>query len=148
MKKFALLILILLGLNLYSQIQVLEFDESETTTINSALNLIQSKDQHKWQKLNRYCKRIILSKSEKSLSTIDSTIVISEEDIRLGSNKLALIIVRESKRLELRIGKWGYSNSQEDYACYTEEYSFCCKIECDGELKKEIIERVAETSQK
>ena len=136
-----LILFLLCNITLFGQVKIEGFNSSYQSQVESALLLIKEKDDFKYSRLIEFCKIIKYSESGTSRTENDSIIVIPQSVLGTESvNKIACSIIHETKRLELRIKKFGYTSKKEEYTCYAYEYAFSCRINCEDWLKEQIQE--------
>lgn len=129
----------------FSQVRLDGFDTREKNSIESAISLIKEKDDFKYSRLLEFCKMIKYSDVGVCRIENDSIIIITKEILNLGSvNKVACSIIHETKRLEIKVKKYNLSKRKEEWTCYSSEWGFCCRINCEEWLKHEIQDAMIE----
>jgi len=122
-------LLLLTPLSSYSQISIDKAGDGWHLKIDSALSLIKQYDSTKYELLNNTCSRIQFWNGCYSTNDGDTTIIVSTQDVRLGSiSNLAVVLVHESLHLYLMDrGVEMLSNVEENY-CYRYELEFLQKL--------------------
>lgn len=145
MKNKLTILFILLSLISFSQVRITGFNEPEKQTIQRSIELIKVKDEFKYSRFLEFCKEIKYSETGISRTENDSIIIVTKSILDIGSvNKVACSIIHETKRLELRVRKYNLNQKKEEWTCYSSEWGFCCRLECEEWLKHEIQNALVE----
>jgi hypothetical protein len=143
--RILLLILVLFAFNnVYSQI-VLPVTASEyVKTIEDAITLIKKTDTNAYNRLD-----LMVDTIDMWLGMFSSCdygfIFISRDDILLGVQNVAAVLIHESQHLWIWDSKIDVSKPDEEIMCYKYELEFLNKIpNCEKYLKKHAINAIIE----
>lgn len=138
-----MLILCLFVINsVYSQI-VLPITASQyVKTIDSAITLVQKTDTNAYKQLD-----LMVDSIDMWLGSFSSCnygwIFISRDDVELGVQNVAAVLVHESNHIWLWTQEINMEREEEEAACYSYELQFLNKIpDCDWRLKQHAIKNI------
>ena len=115
-------------------------------TIDSAITLVKKTDTSVYNRLDSVCDGVDLWLGAFS-SCNDKTIYISREDVLLGVQNVAAVLVHESQHLWVWNKGIEVDKSIEEIMCYKYELAFLNKIpNCETYLKKHAIKSILEFS--
>ena len=113
-------------------------------TIDSAITLVKKTDTNVYNRLDSVCDGVDLWLGSFS-SCSDGIIYISRNDVLLGVQNVAAVLVHESKHLWIWNSKIDLSKQDEEIMCYKYELAFLDKIpNCEKYLKKHAINAIIE----
>ena len=123
------LFIVLSAVSITPSIQIDQAGDGWHLKADSALRLIKSTDNKKWNLIDSTCDRISFWKSDFSSCDIDesgkSTIYIADRDVKLNSiNNLSVVIVHESLHLWIRKKGIVLDPKKEEALCYKYELEF------------------------
>jgi len=143
--RFLLIILALFTFNnVYSQI-VLPVTASEyQKTIEDAITLIKKTDTSAYNRLDLMVDVVDMWLS--AFSSCDTKVIyISRNDVLLGVQNVAAVLVHESQHLWIWHSNMDLSKTEEELMCYKYELAFLDKIpNCEKYLKKHAINAIIE----
>jgi len=143
--RFLLIILALFTFNnVYSQITLPVTASQYTKTIDSAITLIKITDTAVYNRLDSMVDVIDMWLS--AFSSCDTKVIyISRNDVLLGVQNVAAVLVHESQHLWIWNSKIDLSKPDEEIMCYKYELAFLDKIpNCEKYLKKHAINAIIE----
>ena len=146
--RFLLIILCLFAFNsAYSQIVLPVTASQYVKTIDSAITLIQKTDTNAYKQLDLMVDSIDMWLG--SFSSCDyGWIFISRDDILLGVQNVAAVLVHESQHIWIWENEIKLNHGQEEVVCYQYELNFLNKVpNCDWRLKKHAIQNIKIFSQ-
>jgi len=145
--RILLLILVLFAFNnVYSQITIPTMASQYAKTIDSAITLVKKTDVSVYNRLDSVCDGVDLWLGAFS-SCNDKTIYISREDVLLGVQNVAAVLVHESQHLWIWNKGIEVDKPIEEIMCYKYELAFLNKIpNCETYLKKHAIKSILEFS--
>jgi len=143
--RILLLILVLFTFNnVYSQITIPAMASQYAKTIDSAITLVQKTDIEVYNRLDSVCNGVDLWLGSFS-SCSDGIIYISRNDVLLGVQNVAAVLVHESKHLWIWQQQIKLEIEQEETMCYKYELEFLNKVpNCSWELKKHAVNFIIE----
>jgi hypothetical protein len=113
-------------------------------TIDSAITLVQTTDIEVYNRLDSVCDGVDLWLGSFS-SCSDKTIYISREDVLLGVQNVAAVLVHESQHLWIWNKGIEVDKPIEEIMCYKYELAFLNKIpNCETYLKKHAVKSILE----
>jgi hypothetical protein len=143
--RFLLTILVLfISNNIYSQIALPVTASQYTKTIDSAITLIKITDTTVYNRLDSMVDVIDMWLS--AFSSCDTKVIyISRNDVLLGVQNVAAVLVHESQHLWIWHSNINLSKQDEEIMCYKYELAFLDKIpNCEKYLKKHAINAIIE----
>lgn len=143
--RFILIILCFFTFNnVYSQIVLPVTASQYTKTIDSAITLIKITDTAVYNRLDSMVDVIDMWLS--AFSSCDTKVIyISRNDVLLGVQNVAAVLVHESQHLWIWNSKIDPSKPDEEIMCYKYELEFLNKIpNCEKYLKKHAINAIIE----
>ena len=146
--RFLLIILCLFAFNsAYSQIVLPVTASQYVKTIDSAITLIQKTDTNAYKQLDLMVDSIDMWLG--SFSSCDyGWIFISRDDILLGVQNVAAVLVHESQHIWIWENEIKLNHGQEEVVCYQYELNFLNKVpNCDWRLKKHAVQNIKVFSQ-
>lgn len=151
--KLAFLVAFLVFSPLFGQIKVDKAGDGWDLKIDSALNLIKSKDPLRYSLLDSVCSNISFWLSDFSSCNLEKEggrIYVSTKDVKINSiNNLAAVLVHESLHLYIQKNQISLDPEKEENYCYKYEMSFVNKLpNPEPWLKNHIYEQIANTQQK
>ena len=141
--RILLLILCLFAFNnAYNQIVLPVTASQYVKTIDSAITLIQKTDTNAYKQLDLMVDSIDMWLG--SFSSCDyGWIFISRDDILLGVQNVAAVLVHESQHIWIWENEIKLNHGQEEVVCYQYELNFLNKVpNCDWRLKKHAIQNI------
>ena len=143
--RFLLIILCFFTFNnVYSQITIPAMASQYAKTIDSAITLVQKTDIEVYNRLDSVCDGVDLWLGSFS-SCSDKIIYISRNDVLLGVQNVAAVLVHESKHLWIWKQQIKLEIEQEEAMCYKYELEFLNKVpNCSWELKKHAVNFIIE----
>ena len=143
--RFILIILCFFTFNnVYSQIILPVTASQYTKIIDSAITLIKITDTAVYNRLDSMVDVIDMWLS--AFSSCDTKVIyISRNDVLLGVQNVAAVLVHESQHLWIWDSKINLSKPDEEIMCYKYELAFLDKIpNCEKYLKKHAINAIIE----
>ena len=140
--RVVLILCLLLSNTVYSQI-VLPVTASEyQKTIEDAITLIKKTDTNVYNRLDLMVDTIDMWLG--AFSSCDyGWIFISRDDILLGVQNVAAVLVHESQHIWIWEHNIKLNHGQEEVVCYQYELNFLNKVpNCDWRLKKHAIQNI------
>ena len=145
--RICLLILVLFTFNnVYSQITIPAMASQYAKTIDSAITLVKKTDTSVYNRLDSVCDGVDLWLG--AFSSYDGKIIyISREDVLLGVQNVAAVLVHESQHLWIWNQGIEVDKPVEEVMCYKYELAFLNKIpNCETYLKKHAVKSILEFS--
>ena len=143
--RFILIILCFFTFNnVYSQIILPVTASQYTKTIDSAITLIKITDTAVYNRLDSMVDVIDMWLS--AFSSCDTKVIyISRNDVLLGVQNVAAVLVHESQHLWIWHSNINLNKQDEEIMCYKYELAFLDKIpNCEKYLKKHAINAIIE----
>jgi hypothetical protein len=144
--RVVLILCLLLSNTVYSQITLPVTASQYVKTIDSAITLVKKIDINVYNRLDSMVDSIDMWLGAFS-SCNDKTIYISREDVLLGVQNVAAVLVHESQHLWIWNKGIEVDKPVEEIMCYKYELAFLNKIpNCETYLKKHAIKSILEFS--
>ena len=146
--RFLLIILCLFAFNnVYSQIVLPVTASQYVKTIEDAITLIKKTDTNVYNRLDLMVDTIDMWLG--AFSSCDyGWVFISRDDILLGVQNVAAVLVHESQHIWIWENEIKLNHGQEEVVCYQYELNFLNKVpNCDWRLKKHAIQNIKIFSQ-